>query len=59
MSRLAVGFVFDHEGKAAWAASTAWVQSSFDAYEDFHTVFPVEGLTTSIVDEVFSSFPSI
>ena len=55
--RFAAGFILDHVGKAACAASTAALTSSSEADEDFHTSLCEEGEVTEKVVEVVTSLP--
>jgi len=57
MSRRWEGFILDHAGRAAWAASTAFTASSFEAEEHFQIAWWVTGLTTSKVVLVVTSSP--
>ena len=57
MSRLNEGFVLDHAGKAAWAASTASMACCLETEEPFQINFPVTGETTSKVVSLVTSLP--
>ena len=59
ISRLNEGFVLDHAGKAAWAASTASMACCVDIEDAFQINLPVAGAITSNVCSLATSLPLI
>jgi hypothetical protein len=57
MARFAAGYIFDHAGNAACAASVAALASSREAEEDCHTISCDAGAVTEKVVFVVTSFP--
>lgn len=57
MSRLAECFSFDQAGDAAFAATTAFLTSSMDADDEFHTCSCDAGDVTGNVVSVVTSLP--
>jgi hypothetical protein len=57
IARLAVGFIFDHAGNAAWAAEVAALTSSRDADDDCHISSCELGDVTEKVVLVVTSEP--
>ncbi len=59
MSRFMLGGVAAQDSNAACAASTAWIASGTPADDARWMTLPVEGLVTSIVLAVVTSWPFI